>query len=78
VRVAFGSLSFNFEDYDLGYLAAIDCQDAWDSFGKLNMSQNEQLSYLHSFLVTCGKDILSGNFAIFPQLDEICKKSQWF
>ena len=74
VRVALGSLSYKFEDYDLGDLAIIDCQDAWDSFVKLDMPQNEQLPYLHSFLVTCGKDILAGNFAIFPQLNETRKK----
>jgi hypothetical protein len=74
VRIAFGSLSYHFEDYDLGDLATIDCPDAWDSFIRFDMAQNEQLSYLHSFLVTCGKDILVGNFAIFPQLNEICKK----
>ncbi|MDO7085893.1 hypothetical protein WNY51_08380 [Pseudocolwellia sp. AS88] len=74
VRVALGSLSCTFEDYDLGDLVTIDSHEAWDSFVKLDMPQNEQLPYLHSFLITCGKDILSGNFTIFPQLNEICKK----
>ena len=74
VRVAFGSLSCTFEDYDLGDLVTIDSQEAWDSFVKLDMPHNEQLSHLHSFLVTCGEDILAGNFAILPQLNEIRKK----
>jgi hypothetical protein len=40
VRVALGSLSYNFEDNDL---ATIDCQDAWDSFVKFDMPQNEHV-----------------------------------
>ena len=65
VRIAFGCFSCTFEDYDLASLVTIDSHEAWDSFVKLDMPQNKQLPYLHSFLVTCGKDFLSGNFAIF-------------
>ena len=75
-RVALGSIEHGFENYDLGDIATIKCPDLWESFAQLGNSQSEQLPYLHNIKLEAALDILTGDFSVFPQLDEIRRKRE--
>jgi hypothetical protein len=73
-RVAVGSSTGKFENYDLGDVLTVFSPNASLSDADFKKSQVEQLSLMANLLKECAEPILLGEHSSFPKLAKIVKK----
>ncbi len=73
-RVAVGSSTGTFENYDLGDVLTVLCPERSLSDSDLEKNQTEQLSLMANLLKECAEQILLGDHSSFPRLAKIVKK----
>ncbi len=73
-RVAVGSSTGKFENYDLGDALTVFCPERTMSNADFKKNQIEQLSLMANLLKECIEPILLGDHSSFPKMAKIVKK----
>ena len=73
-RIAVGSSTGKFENFDLGDVLTVFCPERSLTDSDFEKNQIEQLSLMANLLKECAEQVLLGDHSSFPKLAKIVKK----